>query len=169
MNQEAKKIKSLLDEGSALHQLGKLEEAKLIYETILKISPKQFEATHLLGTLHAQIGQYSSAIALLNEAISINPKQYESHSNIGNAYFELNQFEEAVIAYNKAIKLKPSNPKDYCNKGIALHKLKKYEDSPRIVLCRSSVCANSLRCVNIALHAQLPTSHRRYSSPANSG
>jgi protein O-GlcNAc transferase len=131
MNQEAKKIKSLLDEGSALHQLGKLEEAKLIYETILKISPKQFEATHLLGTLHAQIGQYSSAIALLNKAISINPKQYESHSNIGNAYFELNQFEDAVIAYNKAIKLKPSNPKDYCNKGIALHKLKKHDEAIR--------------------------------------
>ena len=131
MNKEAKKNKSLLDEGSALHQLGKLEEAKLIYESILKITPKQFEATHLLGTLHAQMGQYSSSIALLNKAILINPKQYETHSNIGNAYVESNQFEDAVIAYNKAIKIKPNNPKDYCNKGIALHKLKKHEQAIR--------------------------------------
>ena len=131
MNQEAKKIKLLLDEGSALHQLGKFEEAKLIYENILKINSKQFEAAHLLGTLHAQIGQYSSAIAILNKAILINPKQYESYSNIGNAYFESNHFEDAVIAYNKAIKLKPNNPKDYCNKGVALNKLKKYEEAIR--------------------------------------
>ena len=53
MNQEAKKIKLLLNEGSALHQIGKLEEAKFIYEKILKINSKQFEATHLLGTLLA--------------------------------------------------------------------------------------------------------------------
>jgi len=129
MNQEAKKIKLLLDESSALHQLGKLEEAKLIYENILKINPKQFEATHLLGTLLAQLGQYSSSISLLNKAILINPKQYESHSNIGNAYFESDQFEDAIAAYDKAIKLRPNNPKDYCNKGIALYKLKKYEEA----------------------------------------
>lgn len=129
MNQESKKIKLLLDESSALHQLGKLEEAKLIYENILKTNPKQFEATHLLGTLLAQLGQYSRSISLLNKAILINPKQYESHSNIGNAYFESDQFEDAIAAYDKAIKLKPNNPKDYCNKGIALYKLKKYEEA----------------------------------------
>jgi hypothetical protein len=31
MSQHVEKIRLLLDQGSALHQLGKLEEAKLIY------------------------------------------------------------------------------------------------------------------------------------------
>ena len=71
MSQNVEKIRLLLDQGSALHQLGKLEEAKLIYEEILKINIKQFEANHFLGTLFAQMGQHSSAIKFLNKAILI--------------------------------------------------------------------------------------------------
>ena len=92
-NQKSKKIKTLLNEGLLLHQLGKLEEAKLIYESILKINSKQFEALHYLGTVCAQMGQYSNAIEFLNKAISINPKQYDSHSNLGNAFIEYNQYD----------------------------------------------------------------------------
>ena len=47
MSQHVEKIRMLLDQGSALHQLGKLEEAKLIYESILKINIKQCLVTSM--------------------------------------------------------------------------------------------------------------------------
>ncbi len=128
-NQKSKKIKTLLNEGLLLHQIGKLGEAKLIYESILKTNSKQFEALHYLGTVYAQMGQYSNAIEFLKKAISINPKQYDSHSNLGNAFIESNQYNEAIMAYDNALKLKPNNPKDLCNKGIALNKLKKHQEA----------------------------------------
>jgi protein O-GlcNAc transferase len=129
MSQHVEKIRVLLDQGSALHQLGKLEEAKLIYEAILKINIKQFEANHLLGTLLAQMGQYSSAIEFLNKAILINPNLHETYSNLGNAYLESNQFGKAIKTYDKSIKLKPTNAKDYSNRGIAFHNLRKFTDA----------------------------------------
>ena len=46
----------------------------MIYENILKIDSKQFEALHYLGTLNAQMGEYSNAIEFLKKAISINSK-----------------------------------------------------------------------------------------------
>jgi len=129
LNNHSQKIRTLLEEGSALHQSGNLQEAKIAYENLLQINPKQFEAIHLLGTLHAQMGQLSMAIELLNKAILINPKQYDTYANLGNAYLESNQFENAIKNYKKAIKLKPHHPKDHCNLGIALHKLKKYKEA----------------------------------------
>ena len=45
-NQKLNKVKILLNEGISFHQLGKLREAKLIYEAILDLNSKQFEATH---------------------------------------------------------------------------------------------------------------------------
>lgn len=129
MSQNVEKIRLLLNQGSALHQLGKLEEAKLIYEEILKINIKQFEANHFLGTLFAQMGQHSSAIEFLNKAILINPNLHETYSNLGNAYLESNQFGKAIKTYDKSIKLKPSNAKDYSNRGIAFHNLRKYTEA----------------------------------------
>ena len=129
MSQHAEKIRLLLDHGSALHQLGKLEEAKLIYQEILKINNKQFEANHLLGTLFAQIRQHESAIEFLNKAILINPNLHETYSNLGNAYLESNQFGKAIKIYDKSIKLKPTNAKDYSNRGLAFHNLRKYTEA----------------------------------------
>ena len=128
-NQKSNKVKILLNEGLSFHQLGKLREAKLIYENILKIDSKQFEALHYLGTVHAQIGEYSNAIEFLNKAISINPKQYDSYSNLGNAFIESKQYDNAILAYDNALILNPDSPKDLCNKGIALNKLKKYQEA----------------------------------------
>ena len=123
------KITLLLNEAVSLHQLGKFEEAKLIYEKILKINPKKFEALHYLGTLLAQTGQYREAIKILNKAISINSKQEDSYSNLGNAFLESKQYENAILAYNKAINLNPNNYKDLCNKGLAFFKLNKNQDA----------------------------------------
>ena len=53
-----------LNKGIALHKAGKLEEAKKIYEEILKKDPNNFDTINLLGVIFLQFKEYDNAITL---------------------------------------------------------------------------------------------------------
>ena len=65
-------ISDLLQEGLALHRVGKLSEARAIYEEILQIQTDYFEALQLLGTLEAQSKNFTQAATYLTQAIQLN-------------------------------------------------------------------------------------------------
>ena len=118
-----------LSVGSELHKLGKLKEAKIIYEELLKLNPNQFEVLHLLGTLEAQIGNFNKSIELLQKAIYINPNHWDSYSNLGNAFIEINEFNLAIENYDKSIILNPDNANDYCYRGFAFYRLNRPKEA----------------------------------------
>ena len=47
-------VATLFKQGLALHQQGKLAQAKAIYEQVLAKNPQHFDALHLLGVIAAQ-------------------------------------------------------------------------------------------------------------------
>jgi tetratricopeptide (TPR) repeat protein len=116
-----------LNEGIALHQQGRLQEAVTVYSDILKIEPKHFDAIHLLGVIADQFKNYQLAADLIAQAISINPNHADAYFNRGNALKELNQLDAAVASYDKAIKLKPNYAGACNNRGIVLHKLNRFD------------------------------------------
>ena len=54
---------------SRLHMSGNLQKAKLLYEELLNISPRNFQVLHFLGTLEAQLGNLVRGVNLLQQAI----------------------------------------------------------------------------------------------------
>lgn len=44
-----------LQQGLAFHNAGRLEQARVIYEEVLKIDARNFDALHLLGNIGFQI------------------------------------------------------------------------------------------------------------------
>lgn len=110
-----------------LHQQGKLEEAKDIYESILKTQPNHADALHLLGVIANQIGQPEQALHLISKAIAIQPNNAGFYINGGNALQALNRLDEAVAYFDKAIRLQPTIPDVHFNRANALHALNKYE------------------------------------------
>ena len=59
------KAQARLSEAVALHQQGRLEQAKQIYVEILQGNPKHFDALHLLGLVAAQTKNYHDAVDLI--------------------------------------------------------------------------------------------------------
>ena len=55
-----------LDKGLELHKLGKLKEAKKIYNKLLKKDTNNFKIINLLGVIYLQLKNYSEAIVLIN-------------------------------------------------------------------------------------------------------
>jgi len=111
---------SMLNTGVAYQQSGKLEEAEIIYRSLLKNNPDDSDALHYLGLISYQKKQYSDAIKQIGEAIKINNKVPAFYYNLGNAHKAAGQFDAAIAAFHEAIRLDPLFSAAYGNLGSAL-------------------------------------------------
>ncbi|MBU3560443.1 tetratricopeptide repeat protein [Polynucleobacter hallstattensis] len=127
--QQENKIFDLIDQGLALHQEGRLEDAQLIYELVLAIEENHFDALQLLGVLFIQTKQFIKADYFLTKALKIKPYDAVAHCNRGLALKELKRLEEALVSYDKAIEINPDYAVAHCNRGNALRELQRLEEA----------------------------------------
>jgi tetratricopeptide (TPR) repeat protein len=104
----------------ALHQRGQFPQARRIYEEILRIEPKNFDALHLLGVIAAQSKDSKRAVQLFDKAIKINPAHAPLHCNRGTAMQDLGLLDAALASYDRAIAIKPDYAIAYSNRGNVL-------------------------------------------------
>ena len=117
---------SKLQEGIALHQNGQLQQAELIYQQILQVSPKDAEALHLLGTIAYQVEKYDLAVSLINQAIEIDPNQSSFFNNLGLTLQKQERIKAAIQAYQQAIELSSESAESYYNLGILLQEQNRF-------------------------------------------
>jgi predicted O-linked N-acetylglucosamine transferase (SPINDLY family) len=120
-------VDALVQLGLALHQQGRLDEARDFYRQALQRQPRHFSALHLLGVLAAQSKEPQHAVELIGEALSIEPRSAPAHNNYGNALRELGRREAALRSFDTAIQLNPGYAEAYCNRGLVLAELKRHE------------------------------------------
>jgi tetratricopeptide (TPR) repeat protein len=118
---------SLLQKAFALHQQGKLSDAKLLYQKILMKNPKHFNAIQLLGTLYIQQGNFEKACPLFKKALSIDEKNASVFNNLGIALKNLNDLNNALECYTKAIEIDPQYVDALYNKACILHQLNDFD------------------------------------------
>jgi len=119
----SKEIQSVLEIALSYHKLGIIEEAKKRYEHILDVYPKNFDALHLLGTIHLQKNNYDEALVLITKAIKLNSKSEIFYNNRGLVLFELRKFNDAALNYSKALKINSRFVEAYNNYAIVLQSL----------------------------------------------
>ncbi len=108
----------LVDQGIALEQEGKFEEALQKYEAARPDVPNsaalEFNKAHALQKL----GRNDDALASLKRALELDkgPLRSKIQTNLGTVYSALKQKEAAIDAYRKALRLDPHD-------AIARHNL----------------------------------------------
>jgi Flp pilus assembly protein TadD len=90
-------------QASALHQDGRLADAKAAYEAILAVNPRHVEALNQLGILQLQLGDAAAALTVLDLSLRINPDQPGSNNNRGIALTHLSRFEAALADFDIAV------------------------------------------------------------------
>jgi len=113
-------LRAMLDEAIRLHQDGRVNEARAIYEGIIKTHPTHTDALHLLGVAETQGGRLCVATHLIAKAIALNPSVHAFYTNRGNALKDLGLLDAAVTCFERAIAIKFDCAEAYCNRGIAL-------------------------------------------------
>jgi tetratricopeptide (TPR) repeat protein len=122
-------LQGLCDQGFALHQAGRLEEARARYDAILRQDPDHFNALYLLGTLYAQAGHSEPGASLLKRAIAVNPNVASAHGLLSLALIDLKRPSEALESLARAIALDPSYVDAHYSRGLAFSQLQRREEA----------------------------------------
>jgi predicted TPR repeat methyltransferase len=116
-------LNALLRQAVALHQQGRLEQARILYGQVLEGDPKQFDALHLSGVIERQHGEPARAVDLIRAALQVDPQQARAHANLGAALNDLGQHAAALDSIDAALRLDPRYALAWNNRGNTLRRL----------------------------------------------
>jgi tetratricopeptide (TPR) repeat protein len=103
-------IRNLLAKALAHHQAGRLQEAKIVYDQILKLDTQHSDALHLRGVIALQSGDPDMAARLIEKAIQVHSTNAGYHANLAQARLAQQRVAAALDAFRTAARLDPSNP-----------------------------------------------------------
>ncbi len=108
------------------------EEAILLYEKAIQLSPNPTIAAQLsvtLGSLYGKRGDYERQAAYCLKAIEWNPRDSQAYSNLGYAYSLLGKHNEALESSKTAVQLAPELDAAWNNLGIVYAQMGQYENA----------------------------------------
>lgn len=120
---------SLLENGKALQQAGRLTEAEAAYRQALELAPQHPEVLHLLGLVSYRLDRIPEALGYLAAAIEQQPASAVYRFNLGVISQKANRQEDAIAAYRKAVALNPRYIEAHINLGNALRAQGRLEES----------------------------------------
>lgn len=119
--------RQLYSQALALHQAGRLNEARALYEKLLKDAPAHHLALQQMGLICAQSGDFQRAVHFLSASLEIQPDNAEALNLIGNAFQDLGQFDAAIASHERAASIRPDYAEAHYNKGNALQRTGQFE------------------------------------------
>jgi tetratricopeptide (TPR) repeat protein len=95
------------DLGMAFGRLGKMSEARALFEQALRLVPDYAEAHCSLGVTLARMGDVPEAMEHWDQALHIRPDYPEAHYNLAAALEQAGRFRDAIGHYRQALRIKP--------------------------------------------------------------
>ena len=74
-------LEQVLQMGLTHQRAGRVSDAMILYQKILKMIPNQPEALHLMGLCHHQKGNYRKAIELMRKSLKGAAENPVTHNN----------------------------------------------------------------------------------------
>ena len=113
-------LDSLLAQGLAHHQAGRLAEAEKAYRDVLGQAPHHPDAQHFLGAILYQRGQAKDALPLFEKAAVPLGGNPDFHANFALALREMNRPGQAKAELHRALALNPRHEGAMFNLGMVL-------------------------------------------------
>jgi len=118
-----------LQRAIAFHRMGDLAQALALYEEILAVDPRHFDALHLSGVIAGQTRNSARAVELITRAIAVDPQIAYAYCNRGSARGDLGQPAAALEDFNHAISLDTSYADAYANRAKVLTETGQLEEA----------------------------------------
>ncbi|MEP6678566.1 MAG: tetratricopeptide repeat protein [Betaproteobacteria bacterium] len=117
------------DRAQRLHQEGKLREAFMRYDAVIKADPQHAAALHYSGVVLLQAGKHVEAIARIRASIGIDPASPDAWSNLALALQSVDRGEAAVNALKEAARLSPRSVEIWSNLAGAQLAVRQFVDA----------------------------------------
>jgi type IV pilus biogenesis/stability protein PilW len=108
-----------LDEGTALLEQGRHEEAVRAIQESIRLKPDDEDAYYNLGIALARSGREDEAVAAYRQALELYPEYPEVLNNLGNILLRQKKVDEAIVCFEGAIAAMPEHAAAYSNLGNA--------------------------------------------------
>ena len=122
-------LADLLSQAMTLHNRGHPEQAASVYHQILRLSPKHFDATHLLAVASAQLGQADRSRELFARALALRPHHAETHFNKGTMERAAGNLAVAAADFGRVLELAPDHLGALNNRSLTLQQLQRFEEA----------------------------------------
>jgi predicted O-linked N-acetylglucosamine transferase (SPINDLY family) len=108
-------VSCLLEEGLAAHQAGKLDVAEARYREILRRTPAQPDAVHLLGVVALQTERLAEADTLIRRALTLAPEQPTFWNSLGVLQRTQGQLSDSAASFAQAVAFGPDYVDGWAN------------------------------------------------------
>jgi predicted TPR repeat methyltransferase/lipoprotein NlpI len=122
-------VHELFMQAMSLHRQGRLVDAEVAFNEVLRREPKHFDALHFLGLIAIQTKRAQRGTDLLKKAIKINPNVAVIYNNLGTGLAVLKRLDEALVSFDKAIALEPNYIEAHKNRGNVLRDMKRFDEA----------------------------------------
>ncbi len=107
--------------GLALAESGRLEEAVMDYEQVLRDRPDFAPLRVYTGILYYRLGRYNEAIQEFQTAVTLDPADGEAHRDLGIMYYNQGRNMAALQEFSTAIQLQPDSIEGHFGLGNVLY------------------------------------------------
>ncbi|MFL5320160.1 MAG: tetratricopeptide repeat protein [Myxococcaceae bacterium] len=90
-----------------MYEQGKYEEAKVIFQGLASLEPREAYFATALGAVHLAQENLDDAERYFNVAITLNPQELSSYVNRGEVYLRKGKIIEAAEDFKKVLELDP--------------------------------------------------------------
>lgn len=125
----AMSLTAAVDSALKLHRSGRTHEAWEAYGAILAHDPRQPDALHGIGVIHAQNGDLDQARKFVERAVGVRPAVAAYRNSLGNILQQRGAFAEAEAAFRKAIELDPHLAQARANLGHVMRATGRHDEA----------------------------------------
>jgi len=104
-----------INKAAALVSIGKLDEARAIYENSLTIDPTMTDALFGIGNIYQRKGDLLSAAAQYRRVLTMDPTYLRARNNLGIVYILLKDWDNAIETMKAVVREKPNYSEPYYN------------------------------------------------------
>ncbi len=116
-------VPAALEQGGALLQAGRPDEALRMYRQVLEVRPDHADALNLGGVAAFQAGDVKGGLRMLRAAAARRPDHPDTLNNLGNVLRAAGRPEDAEASYRQALGADPGAFDGHYNLGILLESM----------------------------------------------
>jgi tetratricopeptide (TPR) repeat protein len=113
----------------ALHGRGRLAEAAVLYEGVLRADRRHFGAVYRLGFIRLQQCRFDDAERLFRRAVKLDRNSADAQLHLATALTGLDRDGEAIWHFEKALALRPDYAEAHNNFGCTLQRLGRHQEA----------------------------------------